>query len=310
MAAIIEAISLSGQTLYFTVHDSSGQLWNGSAFEAFNSANWATYVIAFTEQGTSGYYKGSFPAGISAGKYTCVFYPSSTYGDTTIGNSQIYWDGSIEEQGIGKVFVKYLLDKLLYVTAGGTPPTIGSFFDLIMNKDAGQTFSQAIASLQAIQSGGTSGPTAIQIANQVWDTVLTGAHTIPGSGAALIQAITSMLPSSGPLSNFNPASQTVNLGASQTGVTIGTVNALGSTALSSIASQIASALNTSTMSELTGIPSATPTIYQALMLIYMALRNQHTATSGQEKIYNSAGSVISTANVSDDGTTFTKGQFS
>lgn len=307
MAAIVEVVSQSGQTLYFTVHDSSGNLWNGSAFEAFSSANWATYVIAFTEQGTSGYYKGSFPAGIAAGKYTCVFYPTSVYGDITVGNSSIYWNGTIEEQGIGKVLVAYLLDKLAFATTGGTPPTIGSLFDRIMNKDSGQTYDQAIASLQAIQTGGTSGPTAVQIANQVWDTVLPGFHTVASSGSMLLQALVNILPATGPLSNFNPTSQTVNLGASQTGVTIGTVSALGAPALASILTQIRTALSTDTMSELASVPGATPTIYQALMLAYMSLRNEHTATSSEERIKNSAGSVVARASLADDGSTYTKG---
>ena len=102
----------------------------------------------------------------------------------------------------------------------------------------------------------------------------------------------------------------MNLGASQTGVTIGTVNSLAAGALASILTQIRTALGTDTMSELSAIPGATPTIYQALMISYMSLRNEHTATSSQEKIKNNAGTVIATSAVSDDGTTFTKGQFS
>lgn len=308
MAAILECVALSGQSLSVTIHDSSAQLWNGAAFEAFNSANWATYLVALTEQGTSGYYKGNFPAGIAAGKYSYVFYASSIYGDPAIGSGQIYWNGTIEEQGIGKVLVAYMLDLLVKTSTSGTPPTIGSLFDRIMNKDSGQTFDQSVASLQAIQSGGTSGPTAAQIANQVWDTVLPGFHTVSNSGSMLIQALVNMLPASGPLSNFNPTSQTVNLGASQTGVTIGTVNSLGTAALASVLTQIRTALSTDTMSELSSVPGATPTIYQALMLSYMSLRNEHTATASQEKIKNNAGVVVATGSLSDDGTTFSKGQ--
>lgn len=310
MSAIIECVSATGQSISTTIHDSSGNLWNGAAFEVFNSANWATYLTSLTEQGTSGYYKGSFPAGIAAGKYTYVLYPSATYGEVAIGSGQIYWSGSIEEQGIGKVLETYKLDKVISATAGATPPTIGSYLDQIMNKDAGQTFSQSVASLQAIQSGGSSGPTAIQIANQVWDTVLTGVHTIAGSGAAMLEAILAVLPSSGIISNFDAAATGVNLNASQTGVTIGTVNALGTSAASSVLTQIRTGLTTDTISELSGVPGTTPTLTEALMLLYMSLRNEHTATSSQEKIKNNAGTAIATASVSDNGTTYTKGRFS
>lgn len=68
--------------------------------------------------------------------------------------------------------------------------------------------------------------------------------------------------------------------------------------------------NSTTMPELTGIPAATPTLYQAMMLLYMSLRNTHLATSVQESISNSAGSTITTATLSDNGTTYTKGKFS
>lgn len=314
MAAITELITQSGQVVYCTIHDSAARVANGVSTEVYNGSNWSTYVNTLSEQGQTGYYSGTFPSYLTAGKFTIVFYQqpggSATLGDPVIGSSSLYFDGTIEEQGIGKVLIAYLLDQLVKNTTGGTPPTIGSFFDRIMNKDAGQTFSQGTASLQAIQSGSTAGPTAIQIANQVWDTVLPGAHTVASSGSMLIQALVNMLPTTGPLSNFNPASQTVNLGSSQTGVTIGTVNAIGSTGLTSILTQIRTALSTDTMTELVSVPSATPTIYQALMISYMALRNEHTTTSSQEKIKNNAGTVIGTAAVSDNGTTYTKGQFS
>lgn len=69
-------------------------------------------------------------------------------------------------------------------------------------------------------------------------------------------------------------------------------------------------LNATAIPELTGIPSATPTLFQALMLLYMSLRNAHLSTSAQESISNDAGAVITTATVGDNGTTFTKAKFS
>lgn len=63
------------------------------------------------------------------------------------------------------------------------------------------------------------------------------------------------------------------------------------------------------MPELTSIPSPTPTVVQALMLLYMSLRNAHLATSSQEIISNDAGTSITTAVLSDNGTTYTKAKF-
>ena len=101
----------------------------------------------------------------------------------------------------------------------------------------------------------------------------------------------------------------VTLQPNQTAVTVGTVNNLGASAVNQILTQIQTALGTDTIPELTGIPGANPTLKQAIMIMYMGLRNQHTATALQEKIYNSAGSVIASSSVSDDGTTYVKGKF-
>lgn len=68
--------------------------------------------------------------------------------------------------------------------------------------------------------------------------------------------------------------------------------------------------NATAMPELTGITGPTPTIFQALMLLYMSLRNAHLASSSQESISNDGGSVITTAALSDNGTTYTKAKFS
>jgi hypothetical protein len=56
------------------------------------------------------------------------------------------------------------------------------------------------------------------------------------------------------------------------------------------------------------IPSATPSLGAAIMLLYMALRNLHTSTATVESIANDAGTVIAKATLSDDGTTFTKAE--
>lgn len=137
---------------------------------------------------------------------------------------------------------------------------------------------------------------------------------VPGSPTAdsvfeRVKAIDDKLPV-GAISGFDPLLSTVNLGASQAGVTIGTVNSLGSTAQGQVNDQVLDVLAVDTVSELSSLPAATPTMRQILMLIYMALRNKRTASTTQEKIHNAAGTAIATASVSDSGTTFTKDNFS
>ena len=53
-------------------------------------------------------------------------------------------------------------------------------------------------------------------------------------------------------------------------------------------------------------PSATPDLADAIMLVYMRLRNRRDETTSQESIYNDAGVVIAKGALTDDATTFSK----
>jgi len=62
---------------------------------------------------------------------------------------------------------------------------------------------------------------------------------------------------------------------------------------------------TDTIAELgVGVPAATPTLENAIMLIYMALRNRMDNTANFSEVHNDANGVIAKAALSDDGTTF------
>lgn len=263
MAAILE--SLSGQTglnLYVHIRNSSGSIWNGSSFVSWNSANWATYALAMTEQASSGYYNVAFPSAITAGKYSYFVYQrvggTAAIGDVPMGASQIYWDGTNE------------------------------------------------IDFNSLTTGQQTN-VATQITN-VFNTAIPASPTT-NSPYERIKAIDDKLPT-GVISDFDETIDNVNLGASQTGVTIGTVNQLGTTAAGQVNDEILDVIATDTNAELSSIPSSTPTIRQILMLVYMALRNKRTASTTEEKIYKANGTVIGTASVSDSGTQFTKENFS
>lgn len=100
-----------------------------------------------------------------------------------------------------------------------------------------------------------------------------------------------------------------DLNADQSAVTVGTLNTLSAGALSSINGEVVDVMNVDTIAELSGVPPAAPTHRQALMLMYMELRNKRDATTTNEEIHNDAGTVIATAAVSDNGTTFTKQKY-
>lgn len=53
---------------------------------------------------------------------------------------------------------------------------------------------------------------------------------------------------------------------------------------------------------------ATPTFHEAIMLLYMGLRNASTATATQRTIKNDAGTTVVSGTMSDDSTTFNQGK--
>jgi len=310
MSAIINAGGQSGLSLYAFIRDKAGQIWNGSSFVAYNVLNWATYVVALTEQTSSGFYLVNFPSAIAAGKYFLMIHISQgipAAGDEIFDRGYIDWNGTEEDQGVTVILKAMGLDGLISAAAGSL--TVGSFLDLVLNKNSSQTFDQSTDSLEALRDGGTGGPTAGQIADAVWDEVLDGSHAVGDSGAERVKAIDGKLPT-GNISDFDEATNNVNLGANQAGVTIGTVNNLGTNAKAHVNGEVADVLAADLLPEMApGKPPSTPTFLQAIMYLYMRIRNKQVATSSEEKIYNNAGAVIAKATISDDGAITTKEQF-
>lgn len=60
--------------------------------------------------------------------------------------------------------------------------------------------------------------------------------------------------------------------------------------------------------ELSSIPPATASLKTMVQFLFQYFRNLRTVSSTQEKMYKDNGTQIGAANVSDDGTTFTKGR--
>lgn len=86
--------------------------------------------------------------------------------------------------------------------------------------------------------------------------------------------------------------RTVNL------VTVAQVNA-----------QVLDVLSVDTFGELTAPPAATSSLKDKLVWLFMWARNKATATATQRKLYADDGTTVaSTETITDDGTTFTKGE--
>lgn len=296
--ALLESVTITGITVYALIHNSTGQVWNGAAFENYLDANWATYPVFLTEQAPSGYYIATAPA-IGPGAFTYVLYQQ-------LGGSPVDTDPPIGSGTLGDVFTSYRLQELISTSAGVTPPVIGSWMDKILNKSGAQTFDPTTDSLEALRDSGT-GPTIAQIAAAVWDELLSG-HTTAGSAGKALADILAKMPA-GAISSFDPTLQNVNLNNDQSSVIIGTVNQLGTLAVTQIHDQVLDVVFTQTIPELASVPGSTPTLAVAMMFLFMALRNKRLASTSQEKIHNAGGAVIATASISDDGTTATKEQF-
>ena len=90
----------TGSTLYALLFDTTGQIWNGSAFAAPGSAAWTDYDIAMSEVATAtGIYRGTMPGAV-AGVYTFVVRKQAggtpAVADITVGAAKIEWNGTAE----------------------------------------------------------------------------------------------------------------------------------------------------------------------------------------------------------------------
>lgn len=97
----IQSSTALGSTPYALVRNSINQIWNGSAFVAYVTANIGAYDLPLTEQGTaSRYWTVSFPTAITPGVYTIQFFDTSgspAEGDALVGvDSNFEWDGGTE----------------------------------------------------------------------------------------------------------------------------------------------------------------------------------------------------------------------
>lgn len=68
--------------------------------------------------------------------------------------------------------------------------------------------------------------------------------------------------------------------------------------------------DTSSLSELSAVPSATPSLVSIIQWLYEIHRHKLTQTSSTTTLYKADSSTsLSTSSVSDDGTTFSRGKF-
>lgn len=88
-----------------------------------------------------------------------------------------------------------------------------------------------------------------------------------------------------------------------------TASTIATAAKAEINAEVVDVVRTDTNAELSALPGASPTMTQMLLFLYEIARNKITTTSTQQKLHKDDGTtVLGTWAVSDDGTTFTKGE--
>ena len=184
------------------------------------------------------------------------------------------WDAEVQSE-VNDALVALHLDHLLAVTYN--PASKPGASDALLNElveDDGGVARYTANALEQAPTGG-SAPTAAAIADAVWDEAKSG-HTTAGSFGEEVQA-----------------------------------HALSSeiTALNDpSAAAIATAVADEAITELSSVPGASPTLKQALALLYMALRNKVDITSSAKEIHKDDGTVLGTKSLTDDGTTYSEAE--
>ncbi len=138
--------------------------------------------------------------------------------------------------------------------------------------------------------------------------VQVGADAITDNGDGLLEVNVEEIDDATPATALNTACDTVTV--TSIGANVITDAACAADIDTLVNDEVADVLKTDTISELgAGAPAATPSIEDAIMLLYMDKRNKTETTASEHRLTNNAGVVITESDISDNGTTFTKGEF-
>jgi len=108
-------------------------------------------------------------------------------------------------------------------------------------------------------------------------------------------------------SALNLSGGSADINASEIDQILTDIAALNNLSDTEVATLLTTALTVDTISELTqGTPVVEPSISNALMLVYMALRNKGTQTASEKAFFDNSGTKITKKIVTDDTTTYTE----
>ena len=150
-------------------------------------------------------------------------------------------------------------------------------------------------------------PTSADIADAVWDEALSGHTTAGSAGKALADAGSA----GDPWSAAVPGAYTAGSAGYILGTNLdATVSSRSTLTAAAVNTEVVDALNVDTYAEPgSGAPGATISLAQKIGYLYKAFRNKVTQTSTEYKLFaDDEATVHQKATVSDDGTTFTRGE--
>lgn len=180
-----------------------------------------------------------------------------------------------------------------------------------------QNVTDAETAILAAVAAVPPAPPASEVADAVWDEP-NGDHATDGTtgknladtrtAATAIKAKTDNLPASPAAvgSAMTLAAGAVN--ASAIAADAIDADALADDALAAIQLQVNSALDAAIAELSSGAPSATPSLRTAVMLLYMAFRNNYQQTATERRVKNDAGTTIAKGTVSDSGGVLSTGE--
>lgn len=165
----------------------------------------------------------------------------------------------------------------------------------------------AAISTRLATAGYTTPPTVLAIADQVWDETLAG-HLAAGSTGDALNAAGA---AGDPWSTALPGAY----GAGTAGKIVGdninaTIGSRSTVTTAQVNAEVVDALATDTYAEPGSVPAATSSIKDKLNWLFLLARNKRTTTSTADTVRNDADSgTVATSTISDDGTTFSRGEY-
>ena len=147
-------------------------------------------------------------------------------------------------------------------------------------------------------------PSAATIADAVWDEARSG-HTTAGTFGQGVASV-----ASGGITAATFATDAITSTALASSAVTEIQSGLSTLTAGQVNAEVVDALATDTYAEPGSVPAATASLAAKVNWLFMLARNKRLTTASADKVRNDADSGdVATATLSDDGTTFTRGEY-